>query len=83
MCVHLVPLNGTCVREVASVVSDSLRPLGITACQVPLSIGFSREQYWSQLPCPCPGNLPDPGTEPESLMSPVLAGGFLTTRATL
>ena len=34
------------------------------ACQTPLSMGFSRQEYWSGLPCPLPGNLPDPGTEP-------------------
>ena len=52
------------------------------ARQAPLSMGFSREEYWSGLPCPPPGDLPDPGIEPKSLMSPPLAGGFLTTSAT-
>ena len=33
------------------------------ACQAPLSMGFSREDYWSGLPCPPPGDLPDPGLE--------------------
>ena len=42
-------------------------------------MGFSRQEYWSGLPFPPPGNLPDPGTEPAS---PALAGGFFTTRAT-
>ena len=41
-----------------------------------LSIGFSRQEYWSGLTCLSPGDFPDPGTEPES---PVLAGGFFTT----
>ena len=36
-------------------------------CQAPLSMGFSRQEYWSGLPCPPPGNLPHPGTEPASL----------------
>ena len=36
------------------------------APQAPLSIGFSRQKYWSGLPFPSPGNLPDPGIEPES-----------------
>ena len=45
-------------------------------------MGFSRQQYRSGLPCPPPGGLPDPGIEPESLMSPALAGGFFTTSAT-
>ena len=44
--------------------------------QVPLSMGFSRQEYWSELPLSCPGNVPDPGIEP---MSPALAGRFLTT----
>jgi len=42
-------------------------------------MGFSRQEYWSGLPCPLPGDLPDPGIEPESLMSPALAGGVFTT----
>ena len=45
-------------------------------------MGFSRQEYWSGLPRP-PGDLPDPGIEPASLMSPALAGGFFTTSATL
>ena len=44
--------------------------------------GFSRQEYWSGLPCPPPGNLPKPGIEPTSLMSPALTGGFFTTSAT-
>ena len=36
------------------------------ACQAPLSMGFSRQEYWSGLPFPSPGDLPDPGTEPRS-----------------
>ena len=42
--------------------------------QAPLSMGFSRQEYWSGLPFPPPGDPPDPGIEPISLMSPVLAG---------
>ena len=49
---------------------------------VPLSIGFSRQECWSGLPSPPPGDLPDPGIEPSSLKSPALAGGFFTTGAT-
>ena len=52
------------------------------AYQVPLSMGFSRQKYWSGLPCPPPGDLPNPGTKPTSLMSPSLAGGFFTTSST-
>ena len=46
------------------------------AHQAPLSTGFSRQEYWSGLPFPSPGDLPDPKIEP---LSPVLAGGFFTT----
>ena len=50
-----------------------------TALQAPLSMGFPRQQYWNGLPCPPPGDLPDPDIEPTSLVSPALAGGFFTT----
>ena len=50
------------------------------ACQAPLSMGFSRQEYWSGLPFLTPRDLPDPGIEPLSLASPALAGGrFFTT----
>ena len=42
---------------------------------------FSKQEYWSGLPCPPPGHLSDPGIEPVSLLSPALAGGFFTTSA--
>ena len=42
---------------------------------------FSRQEYWSGLPCPPPGDLPNPGIKPTSLTSPALAGGFFTTAA--
>ena len=45
--------------------------------QTPLSMGFSRQEYWSGLPCPPPGDLPNPGIEPMSLMPPALSGRFL------
>ena len=47
------------------------------AWQAPLSMKFSRQEYWSGLPFLTPGDLPDPGTE--RLASPALAGGFFTT----
>ena len=50
--------------------------LWTVAHETPLSTGFSRQKYWAGLPCPPPGDLPDPGTAPMSLMSPVLAGRF-------
>ena len=56
--------------------------LGTIACQAPLSMGVSRQEHWSGLPCPPPGHFPNPGIEPGSLMSPALAGGFFTTSAT-
>ena len=43
---------------------------------------FSRQEYWSGLPCPPPGDLSNPEIEPLSLMSPVLAGEFFTTSDT-
>ena len=64
----------SCVRRFAT--------LWTTARQVPLFIGFSRQEYWSELALPPPGDLPDPGIEPESPTSPALAGGFFTTNAT-
>ena len=53
--------------------------LWTVAPQAPLSMGFSRQEYWSGLPCPPPGDLPDPGIKPTSVPSPALAGGFFTT----
>ena len=64
-----------------SVVSNSAMPRTV-ARQAPPSMGFSRQEYWSGLPLPSPGDLPNPGTEPTSLMSPALAGGFFTTSST-
>ena len=50
------------------------------AHQAPLSMEFSRQEYWSGLPCLPPGDLPHPGIELTSLMSPALLGDFLTSR---
>ena len=52
---------------------------GTVACQSPLSLGFSRQEYWSGLPFPSLGDLPDPETEPASLASPALADRFFAT----
>ena len=60
----------------------TLANLWTVAHQVPLSMGFSRQEYWSRLPCPSPGVLPDPGIQPASLNAPALACGFFTTKAT-
>ena len=59
--------------------AQSVHPIGLFATpwtvahQVPLSLEFPRQEYWSKLPFPSPGDLPDPGIE---LMSPALADGF-------
>ena len=63
------------------VVSDSAIPWTV-ARQAPLSMGFPRQEYWSGLPFPPPGDLPDPGIESTSVMSSALAGRFFTPRAT-
>ena len=64
----------SCVRLCAA--------LWTVAHQAALSMGFSRGECWNGLPCVPPGVLPDPGIEPVTLTSPVLAGRFLTTSAT-
>ena len=56
--------------------------LWTVAHQAPVSMGFSGQEYWSELPCSPPGDLPDPGIQPLSLMFPALAGGFFTTSTT-
>ena len=61
-----------------SVVSDSETPWTV-AHQAPLFMGFPRQEYWSGLPFPSPGDLPDPGIEPVSLASPTLVSVFFTT----
>ena len=70
ICVSLV-----CVYA-HSVVSDSLWPKGLQPRQTPLSMEFSRQEYWSGLPFPSPGDLPYPRIKSAS---PALAGGFFTT----
>ena len=69
---------------VASIVYDS-STLWTVACQSPMSTGFSRQESWTGLPCPPPGDLPGsdgnslPGSNPRSLLSPASTGGFFTT----
>ena len=53
--------------------------LWTVARHAPLSMGFSRQKYWSRLPFPPPGDLPGPGMEPASPRPPALAGRFFTT----
>ena len=70
-------LSQLCVLNI-SVVSNSVNVCTI-AHQAPLSMALSRQEYWSGLLCPSPGDLPDPRIEPACLASPALPGGFLTT----
>ena len=56
--------------------------LWTVAHQAPLSMGFSRQEYWSGFPCSPPGDLPYPGVKPDSLTSPALVGRFFTTSVT-
>ena len=52
-------------------------------CLAPLSMGPSRQEYWGGLPFPTPGDLPDPGIELKSPVSPALTGRFFPTHATI
>ena len=56
--------------------------LWTVAHQAPLTMRFSRQEYWSEQSCSPPGGLPDPGTEPKSLTSPALSGGLFTPSTT-
>ena len=62
--------------------SNSLQPYGLQSFRFLCPWDFSRQEYWSGLPFPSPGDFPNPGIEPSSLTSPALAGGFFTTSAT-
>ena len=70
--------HGVCVLSHFSCVWLFVTPWTV-ACQVPLSMGFSRQENWSGLPFPTQGDLPNPGTKPTSPASPAMAGGFFTT----
>ena len=72
MCVH--------AYSVAQYCPNPLQPHGLyVAHQAPLSMGFSRQEYWNGLPFPSPGDLPNPGIEPAFVESPALASRFFTT----
>ena len=73
VCAHMLS-RFSCIRLFVS--------LWTVACQDPQSMGFSRQDYWSGLPCFSPGDLPKPGIKLASLTSPALAGGFFITSAT-
>ena len=65
--IYSMLLHVMCVCVGLSVVSNSLWPrVAFVAHQAPLSLGFSREEYWGGLPFPSPGDLPNPGIEPMS-----------------
>ena len=73
-------LWGPTLKECAcSVMYNSSVAPWTVALQAPLSLGFSRQECWSELPFPPLGDLPNPGIKPASLASPALAGGFFTT----
>ena len=72
------PVACVCARVSAQSCPTLYDPMNCT-CQDPLSMGFSRQDYWSGLPSPSPGDLPHPGIKPTSLASPALAGRFFTT----
>jgi len=63
---------------VCSVMSNCLQPFWTMAYQVPLAMEFSRQEYWSGLPFPAPGDLSNSRTEPSFPESPALAGRFCT-----
>ena len=84
VCMHMHVCGCMCVcihtcTYTRSVVCNSVTPW-TTAHQAPLSMEFSRQDYWDGLPFPSPGDLPDPGIESVSLAFPALAGGFFDTR---
>ena len=84
------PTSGTtrCHKQSACMCAKSLSHVQFfttpwtVACQASLSMVFSRQEYWSRFPCPPPEDFPNPGTEPASLTSPALAGGFFTASTT-
>ena len=67
------------MNAITLVVSNSLWPHGLEPLRLPLSMGFSKHEYWSGLPCPPPRDLPNPGIKPTSL---TLASRFFTTSTT-
>ena len=74
---HLGSLQFSSVQWLSRV--QLFATLWTVAHQAPLSMGFSKQEYWSGLPWPPPGDLPNPGIEPASPVPPALAGRFFTT----
>ena len=68
-----------CMCPVASVMPNSFATPWTLACQAPLPMEFSRQEYWSWLPFPTPGNLLNPGIKSASFGSCALADRFFTT----
>ena len=89
MCTHPILRNWFCpfsddvCIHAYGVESDSFAAPRTVAHQASLSMGFSRQECWSRLSFPSPGNLSDPGIKPSSPASPALAGGFFTTASPL
>ena len=71
-----LPCRYVLAWSVTSGRSDSFETLRAVAWEAPLSVGFSRQEYWSRLPLTTPADLPNPGIKPASLMSPAWTGGF-------
>ena len=74
--VQAVQEQGMCASSITSFMFDFMT-VWTVACKAPLSMEFSKREYWSGLLCPPPGDLPDPGIEPMSLTSPALADQVL------
>ena len=80
VCVQVHACLRVCMKSVQS--CPTLATPWAVVHQTPLSMGFFRQEYQNGLPCPAPGDFPNPGIEPTSLPSPAMAGGFFTTSAT-
>ena len=83
--IHTHRYTPMCILQLLQLYPTFCNPLWTVARQAPLSMGFSRQEYWSGLPCPSPGDLPKPGIEPESPNSsvcPAMAVRFLPTSTT-
>ena len=75
----LNPCVSSGFSSVQSLSPTFCNPMDYIACQAPLSMEFSRQEYWSGLPFPTPRDRSDAGIEPMSLASPAMEGGFFTT----
>jgi len=80
LCQVRVCVHAKCMHNFSHV--QFFATLWTLVLQASVSMGFSRQEYWSGLSCPCAGNLPNPGMEPISLTSPALEGRFFTASVT-